>query len=409
MKEDIINPFPLDQDDPASHATGAGARPPGLIVELQRMGVDLDRRWRRCNRDEHAFPQLAAEALSRYATDRLDLNEFIAWALTAEHLPGQVDVDSNFGEPPFTAFIGDGFQINLLFWLDGTTSIHRHMFSGAFRVVMGSSLQSDYVFRPSRRINSRLQLGTLEFLRTELLEHGTVQPILAGDQMIHSVFHLDRPSLTLVVRTKMEDDARPQMTYLQPGIAIDSSRRPRELQKRLQLLRMMKRLGDPAFIDSVLLLLEHADLDTTVRLLMEPDIGSSPAVRQWLAANGTRHGDAVNWMLPAYDRARRLDALMRWRHLVDQVDLRFFLGLLLNVPSHSEILKLVRQRYRRSPTEVIAPWIRELLALQRESPTLPPVIDLRLDEPAMALVRQLEEDTKSGGPTVSAPLPAPAT
>jgi hypothetical protein len=37
-----------------------------------------------------------------------------------------------------------GTRIEALFWVDGTTSIHQHSFSGAFQVLAGKSIHSRY-------------------------------------------------------------------------------------------------------------------------------------------------------------------------------------------------------------------------------------------------------------------------
>ncbi|MFN2514442.1 MAG: hypothetical protein ABR568_23900, partial [Pyrinomonadaceae bacterium] len=58
---------------------------------------------------------------------------------TAASLPHQYDVEGRFGNPPITLFAGPRFHIDVYYWLDGTTSIHQHSFTGAFQVLLGSS------------------------------------------------------------------------------------------------------------------------------------------------------------------------------------------------------------------------------------------------------------------------------
>ena len=95
---------------------------------------------------------------------------------------------------------GRGFYIDVLFWLDGTTNIHQHGFWGAFQVLAGSSVHCRFGFDLAEEINHRLRIGKLRLLETELLGLGAIRKILGGELFIHSLFHLDRPSVSIVIR-----------------------------------------------------------------------------------------------------------------------------------------------------------------------------------------------------------------
>ena len=155
---------------------GNGGRSLGADPAGGGDGRFVEERWRRANRDEHAFPEIALEAMALHAPSEVDPGEVTAWALEADALTVQADLHSRFGEPSLTIYSGEGFRVDLLFWLDGTTTIHRHRFSGAFRVLLGSSLHSEFNFTMQRRVNSRLQLGALRMTRAELLEPGGHPP-----------------------------------------------------------------------------------------------------------------------------------------------------------------------------------------------------------------------------------------
>ena len=81
---------------------------------------------------------------------------------------------------PLVVYRGDGFYIELLIWVDGSTSIHQHGFSGVFRVIEGSSLHSVYNFRPTRRINSRALVGDIRFISLNYLKTGDQRRITSG-------------------------------------------------------------------------------------------------------------------------------------------------------------------------------------------------------------------------------------
>jgi len=129
--------------------------------------------------------------------------------------------DSCFGQPSLLLHRGHRFAIEVLFWLDGTNVIHQHLFSGAFHVLQGSSVHSRFEFRAGSRVNSGMWLGDVVLTGVELLRRGDTRPIRAGSAGIHSLFHLDRPSVTLLVRTLNEADRQPQLAFVRPFLAFD--------------------------------------------------------------------------------------------------------------------------------------------------------------------------------------------
>ena len=106
-----------------------------------------------------------------------------------------------FGEPPLTLFWHSNFHIDALFWTTATTSIHGHGFVGAFQVMEGTSLQSEFEFETDTPKKGRCRIGQLRQVNASLLRTGVTQLIGGGERFIHSVFHLGFPSVTIVVRS----------------------------------------------------------------------------------------------------------------------------------------------------------------------------------------------------------------
>src|SRR6266853_5529160 len=142
-------------------------------------------------------------------------------------------------QPPLTVYSGRDFRIEVLFWVQGVPAIHQHSFSGAFHVMHGSSLQTLWEFELREQVAMRLALGRVSLKKAELLRKGDSRSIIAGQRLIHSTFHLDRPSLTVVVRTLGEADKQPQYAYLPPTIAYDPFGDIPSVKRRTQLLRML--------------------------------------------------------------------------------------------------------------------------------------------------------------------------
>jgi predicted metal-dependent enzyme (double-stranded beta helix superfamily) len=169
---------------------------------FRRLGELLEARWRQHDYDERVFPDLAAALLEEAdELEKIGALDILRWIGSQPALPAQQDAPSRFGDLAITFYDTPRFFVSALFWLDGTTAIHQHSFCGAFRVLAGGSLHTRYRFRVERAVNSRFRLGELDRGQVELLVPGSVRPIASGDRFIHSLFHLERPSVTVVIRT----------------------------------------------------------------------------------------------------------------------------------------------------------------------------------------------------------------
>src|SRR5260370_26966203 len=115
----------------------------------------------------------------------------------------------------------------------------------------GSSLQSLWEFEPTEQVAMRLAFGRVSLKKAELLRKGDSRPIIAGKRLIHSSFHLDRSSLTVVVRTLGEADKQPQYSYLPPTIAYDPFHIVPSVKRRTQLLRMLLISGKRVEYDEI--------------------------------------------------------------------------------------------------------------------------------------------------------------
>jgi hypothetical protein len=357
-----------------------------------RLGALVERLFREARRDERRFPALALQALAELPPSELRYEDALRWALTTPRLPRQDDIAARFGEPPLTLYYGEGFHISLLFWLDGTTAIHQHGFSGAFHVLSGSSVHNLYDFKRGERVNSRLHLGELRLARAELLARGDSRPIYVGEQMIHSLFHLDRPSITLIVRTIKEEDARPQFAYYRPGIALDPFYAPDPLQRRLQCLRVMLQLEHPAYLPSLKEYLLDADLETALRVVLSqtPPQALYEPLLELLDELRPRFGAPWEQAKVAFEGSLREADIVQRRQRIKDPDHRFFLALLLNLPNRRTIFDFVQRRYQRDPIEVILGWV-EALSQGPAGAEGPNALDIDFDRASLLVFKALLE------------------
>lgn len=331
------------------------------MKEIAALGDDLERAYRAAEYDERVFPELATRALETHAPHRsFRVAELVRWMHEASQVPNQPD--SSFGEPPVTLYCGSRFYIEALFWLDGTPSIHQHSFSGAFQVLEGGSLHARYRFVPERVISQALRLGALQpSAPPELLRKGDTRPIPAGDALIHSTFHLDCPSVTLVARTHHDPGSPPQFRYLRPGIALHGFHYDARLPRLLQLVESVFRARLPDRLPIAARFLETADLYASILVLERLVFAARDELMQLVALVGRRHPDAAGLVRAAIEELRRQRLITARRASVRGPQHRFLLALLLNLEERDEILRLVAaEAPGRDPIEQIVAWVAEL-------------------------------------------------
>ena len=193
-----------------------------MIEVFDQLGRDIEDTWLRANYNEAELPLIAADALRRAdIPSKITVWEVVERALSEYELPRQRDLKASFADPPLTIFSGLRFHVDLYFWFESTTAIHQHGFCGAFQVMHGSSIHSWYEFERERVINTFAETGKMSLKVCELLSVGDVQEIAAGRDYIHSLFHLESPSATIVVRTDRSPLHLPQFSYRKPDLAID--------------------------------------------------------------------------------------------------------------------------------------------------------------------------------------------
>ena len=101
-----------------------------MYAFFEELGRTILERWKRENFSFVRFPEIARSALDeRPPSKQVDLASLMRDFLLSDEQPFQTD--SDFGEPELVAYSHPRFYIQLLFWMDGTTEIHQHEFSGA--------------------------------------------------------------------------------------------------------------------------------------------------------------------------------------------------------------------------------------------------------------------------------------
>lgn len=333
-----------------------------MISYFKQLGDEVLAAWKLKNFSLPAFPVLATEALkANPPSNVVDIEELIRDFLLNDDQPNQSL--SGFGQPELIVYNHPRFYIQVLFWLDGTTDIHQHEFSGAFHVLGGSSLHSHFEFHNVNPITAHFRLGDLRLIDTQMLETGSTVPIISGPTCIHSLFHLETPSLTVVVRTQSDPGTGPQFTYLPPHVGLDPVQDDALTMRRKQMFDALEQVGDPAYADLLLEIIEELDFERGFFMLQNGHahlrrLGAWDVV--WKAF-AQKHGAIADGIAPTLDEIVRRDAISGMRGMIEEPEHRFFLALLLNVPEQTRILELVEQRFDGDPVRTILRWAEELI------------------------------------------------
>lgn len=332
-----------------------------MLAPFQELGDSVARQWEHAKRTEAAFIEIASNALCEsHLLTAIEPEDIASWLFNAKEFPPQ-DLN-DFGQPPVILYQGDGFYIQALFWLDATTAIHEHSFVGAFGVLHGGSVHSTYQFTPDKAYSNRLVAGSVKFCGSELLSRGDVRPILLAGDLIHALFHLDRPSVSIVVRTN-SDETRPQFYYARPYLALEDHNLPAHLTIQRKMLDSLWKSDRPLFWRLAWQFAENCDPFMLYHALLTGfrDTTDSENWNALLEAARRNNGGLVDIILPCIELETRAARISSLRNTVHDKTHRLFLALLLNVPCPEEIYRLIGQHFpNEAPRELAVRWLREI-------------------------------------------------
>jgi hypothetical protein len=348
-----------------------------LNIDLfNQLGNEIESRWLAANYSEFEFPAIAKRALEEFdLPSKTDPWKALEWAMSVRELPPQRDLRASFAQPPVTLYQAARFHIDIYFWFNSTTSLHQHGFCGAFQVFEGSSLHSWYEFETDEVVNMFTEVGKLDLKVCQILEKGMTQEIWHGRQYIHSLFHLDEPSTTIVVRTHRSPLEPPQFNYYKPGLALDPFFDDDTAIKKRQIVMALLQARRPEADDLIATLLGESDFQTNFTLLshlrsvlnndqIERAFGvetGKQRFERFFAIVEKRHGKTAEILRPVFDYMDFNGQLIDKRKFVAEPEQRFLFALLLNIDDREHILEIVRQRYPdEDAVEKVLDWLFDL-------------------------------------------------
>jgi hypothetical protein len=332
---------------------------------FERLGDLVDQRWTTKGRGSEQLAEVATEALLEVPVpDDLTPSSILGWLAVGTSLPKQRSSSDQFGQPPAVMYKKKDLEIQALTWMDGTTAIHQHGFDGAFRVLAGSSLHVEHTFQQSQTLaDGHLVTGTLGAGDPEILWPGDVRPIVAGSEFIHALFHLERPSVTIVVRNHSSDLPFPQYTYRLPGLGLDDFHTDDRLVMRLRGLHSLQRLDRTEAARVAREIVRSQDLWSAFKVCdyWAYNCGDGPAFQTLVDELADRACPMADLVRPMFAEEMRRGRILARRGMLTEQSHRLFLALIVNLPDRRSIHTAISQLYPDDdPDLVILRWVEEL-------------------------------------------------
>jgi hypothetical protein len=358
-----------------------------LRAYVSELVAEMKVRWVGTGKSLIELPNVAADVLRDIPMPEFGALDLLTHLATepASELPAQSALSDNFGQPPAILYASEDFFVQALTWMEGTTAIHQHGFSGAFRVAEGQSLHVGYTFDVIEKLTPKLQVGNLHMGAPEILNPGDVRSIEPGSEFIHALFHLVRPSVTIVIRNFKTDVGAPQFNYRNPGLASAPPDGDVLRYRRLQAVSALHTLQPEKALRAAVEIIRAED---TWGALQVADHcfglwGWNDRLFALLEELGKRHGSLGEMAPTLYEEQWRSDGVLRRRTLLHEPHQRTFLALLANLPARGAIDSVLKQLVPDRPSdEVLMEWIEEL-----SSPQLRGVSGLSLSDDEKAELR----------------------
>jgi hypothetical protein len=273
---------------------------------FERMAQCVEDAWKKQDRHVDAFASAAAHALREIDARREIGPEDLLQHVRTADLPEQVPGENDFGNPALTVFRNARFRIELIFWGGPAgslgTGIHEHVSPGAFYVLAGDRLQSEFRFEIEREPEPTLALGRLIPTKFAMLRAGDVQEILIGDKFIHGLFFVARKAASISIRLpKINPHGH---VYWGPGLRL--VRPDLTLQRRLMCLDFGRAMDPDAEADLSAELIAARDLSSTVFAFSRLRNRIPPkSYRRLIDKARSAHGDVVDRLAACVEYTRR--------------------------------------------------------------------------------------------------------
>lgn len=345
-----------------------------MMDSINKLAADLDARWRLADYSVYKFAELALEEIPKH--------DFVGQFSFAElnrilDLPEirQIQIASEFSELHFKLFDNGRFYIEILNWWDRDTSIHDHGFAGALLQLEGAALNALYDFENEGEVLSQtLRFGEVKLAAAQLSRKGDLRGIPYGRTEKHAVIHIERPTISMIVRTHPVADISPQLNYFPPNVLANHSSSDLALSKRIKYFKLLAEMDAVEFRSQLLETLGRSSRTDSFWMLMKLGElifkpGRVELLRDWLAAAPSSAEREVRVKLISAVAARKSSQFIvdRVKPLFRDYETRLFLAGLAaayNIEERGRMMKLLGLEYGEAKVEAIRKALPPALAAE---------------------------------------------
>lgn len=214
--------------------------------------AQIEEEWKKQDYNVEAFPYIV-EDLDAY--HRCDLQAFsnLRFLRQCLDIPKVSEIQrlSSFSDVYYRLFDNGKFWVEVLNWWGSDINIHDHDFSAVQYQLKGSALNVEYEFSPLGKPKEGVVVGDYSIRNAALWRPGRHSIVRPGRIAPHNICHIDRPTVSLLIRTHPHAEFGPQWNYFPPGVASSYGVADAVFRKNIKSLRLLAAHDEVSFREAV--------------------------------------------------------------------------------------------------------------------------------------------------------------
>ncbi len=219
-----------------------------------------------------------------------------------------------FGNASITVIRSETLRVDVLYWLQNASTLHKHVSSGAFLALSGRRLHLEYEFSSPDALDEGVTFGALTATSRTMMREASVASILPT--LTHELYWIEKPSVTVSVRSTQlpERSLERPHEFIAPGAAYLPSafQSTSNLQRWIDGLGVLRLANHGLYLSTVETALALVDPIHVIHVLDELCDNPETEVASLLErADRMRADNVIARLAPAVPEFRRRKLLAR--------------------------------------------------------------------------------------------------
>lgn len=317
-----------------------------LYNDVTSLCARIEERWLRYNYASEDFHKVVWEETESF--DLTPLGDVVNQLRLLEYPSVRAtQIKSTFSDLYMQIFHNGRFLIEILNWSGSHVNVHDHDFSGVQFQLKGDALNVLYDFTPDSRHDGALRLGKLGVREALLWKEGGRSIVRSGTVDPHGVFHLGKPTTSLLIRTVPTPRLGVQSNYF-PTLAAHYTVQNDIQRKKLTGLSLLLKQDTNGFRDCLQRFLDTQSLAENFFMMLKLGArlfqGPSAEVIQAYAGRGEKEAKIVASV--AYNNG--IDFFKNLTHQLDSQDERLAVFAVSAAANAENLQKITRDLARQN-------------------------------------------------------------